>query len=53
VTISVVQPVEIKNPVPVNQARFPQFCVIERFCVEGSKNAVITVQSNKDLEMFY
>ena len=27
---------KINNPVPASQVRFPQFCAIERFCVEGS-----------------
>ena len=36
VTFSVGSPVEVKNRVPASQAQFQQFCVIERFCVEGS-----------------
>jgi len=36
VMFSVGSPVEINNPVPASQARFPQFRVIERFCVESS-----------------
>jgi len=36
VTFSVGSPVEINNRVPANQARFPQFRVSERFCVESS-----------------
>jgi len=29
-------PAKINNPVPASQARFEQFRVIERFCVESS-----------------
>jgi len=36
VTFLVGSPVKINNRVPVSQARFPQFRVIERFCVESS-----------------
>jgi len=35
-TFSLSLPVEIKNPVPASQARFSQFHVTERFCVEGN-----------------
>jgi len=37
VTFSVGLPVEINNPVPASHVRFQQFCVIESFCVGGSK----------------
>jgi len=36
VMFSIDSPVEIKNPVPASQARFPQFRVIESFCIKGS-----------------
>jgi len=36
VAFSTYFPVEIHNPVPASQVRFPQFRVSERFCVEGS-----------------
>jgi len=29
-------PAKINNLVPASQARFPQFRVIKRFCIEGS-----------------
>jgi len=35
-TFSVDLPPKINNPVPAIQVRFQQFCVTERFCVEGS-----------------
>ena len=39
VTCFVGSPVEINNRVHANQAWCPQFCVIERFCVESSKRS--------------
>jgi len=33
-------PVEIYNPVPKSQARFPQFRVIESFCVKSDRGAL-------------
>jgi len=35
-TFSVDLPAKRDNPVPAIQVRFQQFCVTERFCVEGS-----------------
>jgi len=35
VTFTVGLSMEIKNPAPASQARFPQLRVIECFCVEG------------------
>ena len=40
VTFSVGSIVEIENPAPASQARFPQFRVNGRFCVEGSNTLV-------------
>jgi len=37
-TFPVGLPAKIDNPVPSSQVQFQQFCVIERFCVEGSNN---------------
>ena len=39
-TFPVGLPAKIDNPVPANQVRFQQFCVNERFCVEGSNKYV-------------
>jgi len=36
VTFTVGLPAKISNAVPASQVLFQQFCVIERFCVEGS-----------------
>jgi len=45
---------EIKKPVPAKQARFPQFRVIERFCVAGiSKHSDHAALYSKELEKFY
>jgi len=41
VAISVGLPVAVNNPVSASQVGFQQFRAIERFCVEGSKKAVI------------
>ena len=49
-------PVEIKNPVPVCQARFRQFGVIESFHAESMKaatNAMIAGHSIQKLQTFY
>jgi len=37
VTVLVGSPVEIYNRVPVSQARFPHFRVLERYYIESSK----------------
>jgi len=42
-------PVEITNPLPVSQARSPQFRVIERFCALASTTATIVGHSSEDL----
>jgi len=45
-------PVEVKNPVPANQARFPQFSAIESFYAESMKaptSAVIAGHSIQKL----
>jgi len=44
-TFLVASPVEINDRVPASQARFPQFSVIERFCVESSnkRSAPVTL----------
>jgi len=41
-------PVEINNPVPARQARFPKFHVIERFCVEGNNKHSDRGRSSND-----
>jgi len=38
-TFSVGLPAKISNPIPASQARFQQFRVIARFCVEGSNKS--------------
>ena len=45
-------PVEVNNPVPASTARFQQFRVIERFCVEGSNKRSDHGHSSNDLEFF-
>jgi len=38
-TFSAGLPAKFNNSVPASQVRFQQFPVIDRFCVEGSKQA--------------
>jgi len=52
VGISVVLPVAVNNPLPASQARFQQFRVIERFCVEGSNKLSDRGHSSSVLEFF-
>ena len=42
----------VNNPVPASTARFQQFRVIERFCVEGSNKRSDHGHSSNDLEFF-
>jgi len=46
---SVYLPAKINNPAPAIQARFQQFRVTERFCVEAATSAVIVEHSGNDL----
>jgi len=52
VGISVGLLVAVNNPVPASHARFQQFRVIERFCVEGSNKRSDRGHSSNDLEFF-
>ena len=52
VAFSVGFPVEIKNPDPASQARFPQRRSTERFFIEAATNVMIAGHFSKDFKKF-